>query len=153
MDTRWEMGTRKQGVTPELDALSGDLLSVALDRLADGMDLNVLIVVEDARSHVVSYEIADDGAEQLIEGAYQRVRDLARNHGDREAGLSDPVRYAMVYEGAVDIDGRFEDAVILEFGERGWQSFSAYLLYRGKGRGDAFTWTDPAPAGEVECLL
>ena len=41
----------------------------------------------------------------------------------------------------------------LEFGERGWRSYSAYSLVDGIGTGDGFTWTDPAPAGEVPPLL
>lgn len=147
------MCARKQGVTPELDELSGDLLGQALDLLADGVDVHVLLVVEDAERHVASYELDDDSEEQLIAGAYQRVRSLARSHGEKSSGIGDPVRYALVYEGAVELDGVFEDALILEFGERGWQAYSAYLLIQGKGKGEAFAWTDPAPAGEVECLL
>ena len=147
------MCARKQGVTPELDELSGDLLGQALDLLADGADVHVLLVVEDAERHVASYEFDDDSEEQLIAGAYQRVRSLARSHGEKSSGIGDPVRYALVYEGAVELDGAFEDALILEFGERGWQAYSAYLLIQGKGKGEAFAWTDPAPAGEVECLL
>lgn len=147
------MCARKQGVTPELDELSGELLGQALDLLADGADVHVLLVVEDGDRHVASYEFDDDSEEQLIAGAYQRVRSLARSHGEKSSGIGDPVRYALVYEGAVELDGTFEDALILEFGERGWQAYSAYLLIQGKGKGEAFTWTDPAPAGEVECLL
>ena len=37
--------------------------------------------------------------------------------------------------------------------EYGTPSFSAYSLYEGRGTGDAFRWTDPAPAGEEEPLL
>ena len=147
------MCARKQGVTPELDELSGELLGQALDLLAEGNDLHVLLVVEDANRHVASYQLNDDSEEQLIAGAYERVRSLARNHGEKSSGLGDPVRYALVYEGAVELGGRFEDALLLEFGERGWQAYSAYLLIKGKGSGDGFAWTDPAPAGEVECLL
>ena len=147
------MCARKQGVTPELDELSGDLLGQALDLLADGADVHVLLVVEDGDRHVASYEFDDDSEEQLIAGAYQRVRSLPRSHGEKSSGIGDPVLYALIYEGAVELDGAFEDALILEFGERGWQAYSAYLLIQGKGKGEAFAWTDPAPAGEVECLL
>lgn len=147
------MKARKQGVSAELDELSGELLGQALDLLAEGTDINVLLVVEDAARRVASYELADDSAEQLLVGAHQRVRELARAKGDREAGIGAPVRYALVYEGAVELDGRYQDALILEFGEQGYRAFSAYLLFRNKGKGSRFSWTDPAPAGELECLL
>ena len=45
------------------------------------------------------------------------------------------------------------DALLLEFGERGYRAYSAYSLIDGKGTGDGFTWTDPAPAGEMDPLL
>lgn len=64
------------------------------------------------------------------------------------------MRYALVYEGAIeDDDGSYADAAILEFGERGYHSYSAFSLVDGKGSGDGFTWTDPAPAGELPPLL
>ena len=67
----------------------------------------------------------------------------------------EPVRYALVYEGAIQLlkEGGYEDAVLLEFGEKGYKSFSAYSLVHGKGQGDQFVWSDPAPAGELEPLL
>ena len=63
-------------------------------------------------------------------------------------------RYAITYEGAVaDETGAYADALLLEFGERGYRSYSAYSLVDGRGTGDGFTWTDPAPAGEMPPLL
>lgn len=148
------MQRHKEGVTPELDELSSTLMGDALDMLADGQDINVLLVVEDAQRAVASFEFADDEPDALLEGAYAKVKALARSKGDKALGLGVPQRYALVYEAAVQTDdGSFADAVLLEFGERGWQAYSAYSLYAGKGEGDAFRWTDPAPAGEVECLL
>jgi hypothetical protein len=90
-----------------------------------------------------SFEFADDGPEALLEGARNNVRRTPK-----------AVRYALVYEGAVQLeDGTFADALLLEFGERGRPSFSAYSLFEGRGAGDGFRWTDPAPAGEEEPLL
>lgn len=141
-------------LSPELDELSSTLMGDAFDLLADGRDINVLLVVEDAERHDASYEFSDDGSEALLEGARKRVRDLARAHGDQQAGLGDPVRYALVYEGAVaDEDSVFRDAVLLEFGERGHASYSAYSFFEGKGKGRRFRWTEPAPAGEMTPLL
>ena len=72
----------------------------------------------------------------------------------KNGGLAAPVRYVIVYEGAVaDDNDNYQDALMLEFGERGYRSYSAYSLLSGKGRGNGFVWTDPAPAGEVEPLL
>lgn len=148
------MARRRQGVSPELDELSSALMGDALDLLADGQDVNVLLVIEDAQGEVASFAFVDDGAEALLEGAYGCVRRVAKAHGDKDTGLGDPLRYALVYEGMVADDwGAYRDALMLEFGERGWQAYSAFSLFEGKGAGDGFTWTDPAPAGEVEPLL
>jgi hypothetical protein len=145
---------RKDGVTPELDELSSTLMGDALDLLADGRDVDVLLVVEDADGATASYVFAEDGPEACLEGARSRVRELKRRHGDEGSSLSDPVRYAITYEGAVaDESGAYQDALLLEFGERGYKSYSAFSYFEGKGAGDDFRWSDPAPAGELECLL
>ena len=148
------MGDRKQGVSSELDELSSALVGDALDLLADGCDVGALLVVEDEAGVVGSYEFADDDPDLLVEAAQDQVLKLAKTHGDADVGLGEPVRYALVYEGMVaDETGAYEDALLLEFGERGWKAYSAYSLYQGKGAGDTFAWTDPAPAGEIEPLL
>lgn len=130
-------------VSPQLDELSSTLMGQALDLIAEGEILNVLLAIEDEDGNLSSFEFADDGPEALLEGARSRVRHTPR-----------AVRYALVYEGAVELDdGSYADAVLLEFGERGCPSFSAYSLFEGRGEGDAFRWTEPAPAGEEEPLL
>ena len=130
-------------VSPELDELSSTLMGDALDLLAEGVDMGVLVAMQDARGEVTSLELADDGPMALLEGARAKV------HRSR-----DSVRYAIAYEGAIGMDdGSFADALIMEFGERGRPSFSAYSLFEGRGEGDDFRWTDPAPAGEEEALL
>ncbi|MDO5118871.1 MAG: hypothetical protein Q4D48_02200 [Coriobacteriales bacterium] len=148
------MAQRKQGVSEELDVLSSTLVGDALDLLADGEDVNVLLVVQDAKGAIASYEFADDGPEATLNAARDRVLDLAKAHGDVEASLADPVRYALVYEGMIaDETDAYQDALMLEFGEKGWNAYSAFSLYEGKGAGEGFMWTDPAPAGEIEPLL
>ena len=130
-------------VSQQLDELSSDLMGEALDRLADGVDVDVLVALQDGAGEVTLLELADDGPEALLEGARRQVRKSTH-----------AVRYAIVYEGAVALEGNtFADALILEFGERGSRSFSAYSLFEGRGAGDDFRWTDPAPAGEEEPLL
>ena len=145
---------RRDGISPELDELSSELMGDAFDILADGGELNVRVVVEDEARNVASYEFADDGPEALLDGAHRRIVALVKQAGDAEQGLGNPLRYALVYEGAIaDAEGAYQDALILEFGEKGYKSFSAYSLVHGKGQGDPFVWSDPAPAGELEPLL
>ena len=130
-------------VSPELDELSSTLMGAALDMLAEGEDVGVLLALQSEEGSVSSFVLSDDGPEALLDGARDRVRHAR-----------DALRYAIAYEGAVELeDGQYADAVLLEFGERGTPSFSAFSLYEGRGSGDAFRWTDPAPAGEEEPLL
>lgn len=130
-------------VSPQLDELTSTLVGDALDMLAEGEDLNVLLVMQSDDGEVLSFEFADDSPERLLQAAYDRVR-----------RSRDATYYALAYEGAVEDDeGTYADALILEFGERGKPSFSAYSLFEGRGAGDGFAWTEPAPAGEVEPLL
>ncbi len=142
---------RDEGMSAELDELSSELMGEALDRLADEGSMGVMLVVETADGEVELFEFVDDGAEQMLEGARDHVKSLVRLGQAKESAL--PVRYAIAYEGAVDTGEGYEDALLLEFGERGWPAFSAFSLVSGKGTGDGFAWTDPAPAGEVEPLL
>ena len=131
------------GVSPETDELASTLMGDALDLLAAGDPFCVLLAVQSASGEVTSYEFEDDGPEACLEGARNRVGEL-----------DGVVRYAIAYEGAVaDEEGTYADALLLEFGERGYRAYSAYSLIDGKGTGDGFTWTDPAPAGEMEPLL
>ena len=134
---------RREGVSPKTDELASTLMGDALDLLADGEPFVVLLAVQDESGEVSSYEFQDDGPEACLEGARARA-----------AELPGAVRYAIAYEGAIeDEDGSFADALLLEFGERGYRSYSAFSLVDGKGTGDGFTWSDPAPAGELPPLL
>lgn len=142
---------QEQRISPELDELSSTLMGQAFDVLAEGEELDVLLAVGDARGAVASYTFTDDGAEECLRAAHEKVRSLARSRGDKSAGLGAPTMFAIAYDGAVaDETGAYLDAVILEFGEAHSPAFSAYSLVEGRGKGDDFTWTDPAPAGEVE---
>lgn len=133
----------REGVSPRTDELASTLMGDAFDLLAAGEELDVLLVVEDEAGAISSYEFVDDGPEACLEGARSQV-----------ARVPGAVRYAIAYEGAVATDdGSFADALLLEFGERGYRAYSAYSLIDGKGTGDGFTWTDPAPAGEMDALL
>lgn len=135
---------RKTGVSPELDELSGDLIGETLDMLADGEEFGVLVAVEGADEEVETLDFSDDGPEECLEAAREYVSDL------RES----VVRYTICYVGAVaDETGAYEDALIFEFGERGYEHFSGFMFFTGRGEGEDFAWTDPAPAGQIEPLL
>lgn len=143
-----------QRISEALDELSCDLMGEALDRLAEGESMGVLLVVADANDQAVTFEFADDGEEACLNGARDKVRSLARSKGDASLDLGKPRYYALCYEGAVaDETGQFVDALIMEFGERGRQAYSAFSFFDGRGEGEDFRWTDPAPAGEVDSLL
>ena len=132
-----------EGVSPETDELASTLMGDALDLLATGEPFGVLLAVQTSSGEVKSLEFEDDGPEACLEAARLRASEVPG-----------AARYAIVYEGAVELEGEgFADALLLEFGERGYRAYSAYSLVDGKGAGDGFTWTEPAPAGEVDPLL
>ena len=130
-------------VSPELDELSVEVLSSAFDLLAEGEEVGVILGIGHKNGDVEALRLTDDGPDALIEGARHQVR--------HARGAE---RYAIAYEGAIELeDGSYADAVLLEFGERGHRSFSAYSLFEGRGEGEDFRFSDPAPAGEEEPLL
>lgn len=141
-------------VSEELDALSCDLLGSALDALAAGVEICVITSVEDVAGTRVTNSFSEDGIEACLDEAHNYIAALTSEKAVRPDKLGSPVRYAMVYEGAVDLgnDG-YKDALILEFAEKGQRAFSAYVLWQGFGAGEAFQWCDPEPAGEVDSLL
>ncbi len=138
------MSERKTGVSPELDELSGDLIGEALDMLAAGEDFGVLVAVEDEHEEIEILDFSDDGPEECLEAARSYVKDLRGSL----------VRYTICYAGAVaDVSGSFEDALVFEFGERGYEHFSGFMFFEGRGERDDFAWTDPAPAGAIDPIL
>lgn len=137
---------RRDGVSNKTDELASALLGKALDVLAVGEELDVLLAVQGTDGEVESYEFVDDGPEECLEGARRRVAELGTS--------GHAVRYAIAYRGAIaDETGAYQDAVILEFGEQGYRSYSAYSLVDVTGDEDTFAWTEPEPAGELEPLL
>ena len=141
-----EKNEPREGVSPQTDELASTLMGDALDLLAAGEEFGVLLAVEGPDGKVLSFEFEDDGPEACLDAARVRVGELGQGDG--------ALRYAICYEGAVaDETGAYADALLLEFGERGWRAYSAFSLVDGKGAGDGFTWSDPAPAGEMPSLL
>ena len=142
------------GVSEQCDGLGSELMGEALDKLAAGDALSVVASAVDAHGERVTCEFDDDSAEQCLEAARTWVRNGARGE-DNARVIGKPACYAIAYLGAVaDEDDAFQDALILEFGDRGAAcGYSAYSLIDGIGSGKRFRYTDPAPAGELSCLL
>ena len=160
-------------VSPELDMLSCDLLESALDALAAEKEIPVIVSLEDVDGNRVTQLFSDDGIEVCLEAAHSYITSLATTTSTEELTeplASAPVRYALVYMGAVvpeesdalaasitsasaDANSAYEDALILEFAEKGKRAFSAYVLWQGCGQKEAFCWSDPQPAGEIPSLL
>ena len=142
------------GVSAQTDELGSTLMGEALDRLAAGEDFSVVATAADSQGQRMTCEFDDDCAEQCLEAARTWVRNGARGE-DNARVIGKPACYAIAYLGAVaDEDDVFRDALILEFGERGAEcGYSAFSLVEGIGSGERFRYTDPAPAGELSCLL
>lgn len=142
------------GVSAQTDELGSTLMGEALDRLAAGEDFSVVATATDSQGQRMTCEFDDDSAEQCLEAARTWVRNGARGE-DNARVIGKPACYAIAYLGAVaDEDDVFRDALILEFGERGAEcGYSAFSLVEGVGSGKRFRYTDPAPAGELSCLL
>lgn len=142
------------GVSAQTDELGSTLMGEALDRLAAGDDLSVVATAADSQGQRMTCEFDDDSAEQCLEAARTWVRNGAHDE-DNACVIGKPACYAIAYLGAVaDEDDVFRDALILEFGDRGATcGYSAYVLVEGIGKGDRFRYTNPAPAGELACLL
>ena len=57
---------RRDGVSPKTDDLASTLMGDALDLLAAGEDLGVLLAIGDDAGQVASYRFTDDGDEELL---------------------------------------------------------------------------------------
>lgn len=139
-------------VSPELDGMVCDLLDDMLNALADGDDLGVVLVAEDANANRYQACFTEDGPEACLEGARHFVESNVQGIQSDHVGPLD--RYAIAYVGGVELDCEFQDAIIVSFYQRGMASaYSAYVLYRGAGLGENFMWSDPEPAGEEPSLI
>ena len=145
-------------ISPEMDALACALIDYSLDLLGETGELAPTLAVEDASGNRSLLSFDDEDFEECLEEVRNRLVAAAR--GERAIdGLEDrPVRYAVAYDGAVDVPDSdvegFEPALIVEYGERGMSSaYSAYLLYENAGDPQEFAWTEPAAAGEGDLLV
>lgn len=140
-------------VSPELDEMTCDVIGMFLDALAEGDDPGVVVCVEDKASNRYEVVFTDDGEEACLSAAQAFVTEHAA-HGVSSDGVGKLERYAIACTGCVEIDGAYENAVLVSFYERGLATgFSAYVLYDGVGAKDNFMWSDPEPAGEEPALF
>lgn len=139
-------------VSPELDAMVGDVLGAFLDELAAGSDPGVVLCLEDANANRYEAAFTEDGVEACLAGARKF---LQANRGGLPGEHVGPVeRYAIAYVGCVELEGSYQDAILVSFYEQGLGTgFSAYVQFEGMGTGDGFMWSDPAPAGEEDPLI
>lgn len=150
-------------ISQALDDLSCELLGEVFDMLADGKDISVVASVMDTSGERLTCAFEEDSPEVCLNAAREWVQSGGRASGTARASgsaLAGKVScYAIAYEGAVDdpaasADDTYLDAVLLEFGDRGSEvAYSAYSLVDGIGMGKGFRYTDPAPAGELPCLI
>lgn len=139
-------------VSEALDGMVCNLLGAYLDSLAEGGDPGVVLAIEDAQSNCFQAAFTDDGEEQCLDAAEAFVQGHAQGYS--EEGVGPIERYAIAYTGAVDIDGCYEDAIMVSFFECGMDvAYSAYVLFSHAGEGENFMWSDPEPAGEEPPLL
>lgn len=140
------------GVSPELDAMVGDVIGAFLDALAEGDDPGVVVCVEDGLSNRYEAAFSEDGEEACLGAAQQFVSKAARGLPAEHIGPIE--RYAIAYVGCVGLSDGYQDAVLASFYERGQVTgYSAYVLFEGAGTGDGFMWSDPEPAGEEDPLI
>lgn len=140
-------------VSPELDAMTCDLIGTFLDALAEGEDPGVVLCVEDAAGARYEAAFSDDGEEACLAAASSFVTQHA-GRGIPNEGVKRLERYAIACTGCVDVDGGYQNAVLVSFCERSLPcGYSAYVLFDGVGAGDAFVWSDPEPAGEEPSLF
>ncbi len=145
-------------ISPEMDALACALIDYSLDLLGETGELAPTLAVEDGQGNRSLLSFDDEDFEECLEEVRNRLVAAARGEQRLDGLKGRPVRYAVAYDGAVDVpdsgvDG-FEPALIVEYGEHGMSSaYSAYLLYDNAGNPQEFAWTDPAAAGEGDLLV
>ena len=137
---------QETAISAELDAMACELFGEGLDRLANGIPVNILLAVQYVNMPSEAFEFAEDGEEECLAAAYEQIERL-KNSCEVQS-------FALVYDGAIECDnGDYADALLMEFGEKNTPTYSAYALYLHAGEPDVFAWTEPAAAGESESLL
>lgn len=139
-------------VSPELDALAGELFVASYETLAHGQPLWPQACCAYASNEVECATFSDDELDACLVAAREWVSESVKQQKDK-----DPVvRYVIAYDAEVSDPETLEllPAVIVEFSEDSMTgAYSAFSWYElGKSPAD-FVWSEPAPAGEEERLL
>lgn len=131
-------------ISQELDTLSCDLIETAFDALADGIDISVLVSVQDSAGTVTTHTFKDDAIDVCLNEARAYI----------VSKKNTIVRYCLVYVCGVALEEAFLDALVIEYGERGMSvAYSGYSLIQNVGQGELFMWCDLEPAGELDLLI
>ena len=128
--------------------MSCDLLEQALDALAEGAEVPVLVSFAAQNAQKQSTQeiraFSDDASNECLEAARAWI-----------SNNTDIIRYVLLYDGDIaDEDGVYQKALIIEFAERGGPcAFSGYVCYESAGDPDNFSWSEPRPAGACDSLV
>lgn len=145
-------------ISQAMDNLACALIDYGLDLLGETGDLVPTLAVEDAQGNRSLLSFDDEDFEECLAEVHDRLVRAACGKEKIEGLAGVPVRYAIAYDGAIDIpdsgvDG-FEPALIVEYGEHGMtRAYSAYMLYQNAGNPQEFVCTEPEAAGEGELLV
>jgi len=156
------MNQEPEPISPLLDSLSCELIGMCLDMLAEGEELWPTLMyapageepgedgiptpnpADDSGMACVSFD--DDTLEGCLDAARQQVSKLPAS----------VTAYAIAYTGFIqmDEDGATQDALLVEFGERGMRTaFSAYVPYNMGQTETEFSYGEPLAAGEEPLLF
>lgn len=145
-------------ISEAMDALACALIDYSLDLLGETGELAPTLAVEDENGERSLLSFDDEDFEECLDEVHARLKAAAKGKQELEGLAGKPVRYAIAYDGAVQLpdapDDGFAPALIVEYGERGMsRAYSAYMLYQNEGNPQEFAWTEPAAAGEGELLV
>ena len=145
-------------ISESMDALACALIDYSLDLLGETGELSPTLAVEDENGERSLLSFDDEDFEECLDEVRTRLQAAAKGKQEIEGLTGKPVRYAIAYDGAVQLpdapDDGFTAALIVEYGEKGMtQAYSAYMLYQNEGNPQEFAWTEPAAAGEEELLV
>lgn len=133
-------------ISPLLDDMTCELIGLCLDEIADGGSPAPTIAFACSDEDITFFSFDDDGPEAALEAARGAIRERA----------DEIVAYAIAYDGFVNTggDGLTQDALLVEFGERGLPTaYSAYVAYRRGRTPDDLVVSEPLAAGEEPLLL
>ena len=133
-------------ISPLLDSITCELIGQCLDVLAEGGEVWPTISYCNPAGEGACLSFDDDGLEDCLAAARAKISELG----------PDISCYALAFEGFVQDEemGTAQDALIVEFGERGADTaYSAYIPYRTGRTPEEFVSGEPLAAGEEPLLF